>query len=106
MLFRRRRRFADLIERQLALFARDHVDELRLIAAARARYDRVSREGADEAFGDYQDLVDWAAEDLERLRDGYCSTLDADAAIEYRAAYAKAVRRRFGVIADLLDDLR
>lgn len=106
MLFRRRRRFADLIERQLGLFARDHVDELRLIVAARARYDRVSRDGADEAFGDYQDLVDWAAEDLEKLRDSYCGTLDAEAAEEYRAAFKKAVRRRFGVIADLLDDLR
>ena len=64
-MFRRRRQFDELIERQLDLFASEHQDELREIAEARLRWRRASVEDAEEAFGDEADRVEWAAEELE-----------------------------------------
>lgn len=97
-----RRRFNDLVSRQLDLFAQDSRDALERIAAARARYRDADRDEAEAAFGDYQDEVDWAAEELIALRDAYASTLDEETAEEYRRAYLRGVRRRFGALADAL----
>lgn len=95
----RSRRFADLIERQLDLYANDHADALRGIAAARDASRRASADDDPEQFGDYQDQIDWAAEDLTGLRDTYATTLERDAEAAYRKAFAKAAGRRFPELA-------
>ena len=96
----RRRRFADLIARQLDLFERENADALRRVADTRRRELRADEEDATEAFGDYLDEVGWAAEELREIRDGYAGTLDAAATSAYYAAYGKAVRRRFPELYD------
>jgi predicted aminopeptidase len=101
-VFRRRRQFDELIERQLDIFATEHADELREIADARLRWRRSDVEDAEEAFGDEQDRVEWAAEELETMADAYASTLDEEAAIAYRAALLKRLRKRYPPIADAL----
>src|SRR3954469_7569135 len=94
-----RRRFSDLVDRQLDLFARDHRDEMRqLTAALDAQRDAPTDEHA-EAFGDYQDRVDWAAQDLLALRDTYARTLDPETAAAYQKAFARGVRKRFPALA-------
>ena len=96
----RRRRFADLIERQLDLFERENADALRRVAETRRRELRADEEDATEAFGDYLDEVGWAAEELRDIRDGYAGTLDAAATSAYFGAYGKAVRRRYPELYD------
>jgi hypothetical protein len=101
-MFRRKRQFDELIERQLDIFAVEHQDELREIAEARLRWRRSDVEDAEEAFGEEQDRIGWAAEELEKMADSYVTTLDEDAAIAYRAALLKRLRKRFPPIADAL----
>ena len=101
-MFGRKRQFDELIERQLDIFAVEHADDLREIAEARLRWRRSDVENAEEAFGDEQDRVEWAAEELEKMADAYAMTLDEDAAVAYRAALLKRLRKRFPPIADAL----
>jgi hypothetical protein len=104
----KRRRFGDLIDRQLELFANENRDALERVAEARRRELGAGREDATEAFGDYLDEVGWAAEELRALRDGYTRTLDERAGRDYHRAYDRAVRRRFPALHDAFardDDL-
>ena len=96
----RRNRFGELIARQLDLFGEENPDLLLEIAEYRERWRRASREGAEEAFGDEQDRVDWAAEALSALCDRYAASLDEETEAEYRRAFTKAVRRRLPALAD------
>jgi hypothetical protein len=91
----RRRRFTDVIARQLDLFERDHAGLLRDCAAAEEAYDRADRDEAEERYGDYLDLVETAAELLAEVRDGFARTLDEDAAAEYELAFNRAVAKAF-----------
>ena len=90
----RRRRFADVISRQLDLFEREHVELVRECEKAEAAYDRAGRDEAEERFGDYQDLVETATELLADLRDNFASTLGDAAAEQYEAEFKRAVERR------------
>jgi hypothetical protein len=99
-----RNRFGDLIARQLDLFAEENRDLLLEIAEYRERWRRASREGAEEAYGDEQDRVDWAAEALSAVCDTYAATLDEQTEAEYRRAFTKAVRRRLPAIAKEFDE--
>jgi hypothetical protein len=90
----RKRRFADLIERQLELFEREHAGVIRDCEAAERAYDEAEREDAEERYGDYVDLVETGTELLADLRDAFASTLDEDAAVEYEAAFNRAVLKR------------
>ena len=94
-----RRRFSDLVDRQLDLFARDHREEMRRLTAALDAHRDASTDEHTEAFGDYQDHVDWAAKDLLALRDTYARTLDPDTAEVYEKAFARGVRKRFPALA-------
>ncbi len=92
----RSRRFDDLVGRQLDLFQRGHghlVDE----AVAR-RASLAQGDGETEAFGDYQDAVEWAAEGLVEIEDAYADTLDARTAKAYRRAFRRQARRRYPLI--------
>jgi hypothetical protein len=99
----RRNRFGDLIARQLDIYVEENADLLQEIAEYRDRWRRASRTGAEEAFGDEQDRVDWAAEALSDLCDRYAATLDEATEAEYRRAFTKAVRRRLPALADVFE---
>jgi len=90
----RRRRFADLIARQLDLFVRDNLGLLDACDEAERAYDRAGRDEAEERYGDYQDLVEDGTELLADLRDAFAATLDDEAADEYEAAFNAAVAKR------------
>ncbi len=94
-----RRRFADVVERQLDAFAEDHAALLERIAEARTAYAAAGREDAEDRFGAYQAWVADGTDVLMQLRENYASTLDADAADEYELAFNRAVLRRFGDLA-------
>jgi hypothetical protein len=95
-----RRRFSDLVDRQLDLYARDHGEEIREIVAALDEHRTSTSDDAQETFGDYQDRIDWAAQDLIALRDTYAGTLDEETAAAYVKAFARGVRRRFPALAN------
>lgn len=88
------RRFADLVERQLALFAAEHEGLIRDAEAALAAYDRAPRDEAEERYGDYLDLVETGTDELVALRDNYAASLDEASAEEYEEVFNRAVRRR------------
>ena len=92
MIFRRR--FDDVISRQLDLFEREHAGLIRDCIAAERAYDRAERSEAEERYGDYVDLVETATELLADLRDGYVSTLEGRAADEYETTFNRAVLKR------------
>jgi acyl-CoA reductase-like NAD-dependent aldehyde dehydrogenase len=91
----RRDRFGDLIRRQLELFAEDEHALVEEAEAAERAYDAAERDEAEEAYGDFQLVLEAISDQLEELRDTYASTLDADAAGSYTQAFARAVRKRF-----------
>ena len=74
----RRNRFADVVRRQLDVFAADQADGLFVeVQEAKERYDRAERSEAEEAYGDYVDVVESATESLAEMRWRYAVTLDA-----------------------------
>jgi hypothetical protein len=92
----RRARFADVVRRQLDVFATDEADGLFTeVREAKARYDRAERDDAEEAYGGYVDVVEAATEALAEMRWRYLSTLDPGAAEEYEAEFNRAVRKRW-----------
>jgi hypothetical protein len=90
----RKRRFADVISRQLDLFVREQLELLEACDEAERAYDRAGRGEAEERFGDYQELVETGTEILADLRDHFALTLDDDSAEEYEAAFNGAVAKR------------
>ncbi|HEX9381247.1 MAG TPA: hypothetical protein VF891_07090 [Gaiellaceae bacterium] len=100
----RRARFADVIERQLDLFEREHRGLIDDCVTAERSYDRADRDEAEERYGDYVDLVETGTELLADLRDNFALTLDEDAAEEYEAAFNRAVLKRFRRFALEIED--
>ena len=87
-------RFAELIERQLALFREDYADLIAACTAAERAYDRAPREKAEESYGAYLELVEECTDALGDIRDGYAATLERDSAEEYARLFDKEVHRR------------
>ena len=102
MIFRRR--FGELIDRQLDLFEQDNADLFERLEDAEDEYRRAGREEAEERFGDLQELLAEGGETLVGLRDTYAETLDDRAAEEYAGAFDFAVLRRFPQFALELGD--
>jgi hypothetical protein len=92
---RRRGRFADLIERQLDLFAEEHGELVEDAEAALRAYDAADRDEAEERYGEFVDVADTGREHLGDLRETFAATLDDDIAEEYRAAFDRRARKRF-----------
>jgi sirohydrochlorin ferrochelatase len=101
----RRGAFDDLVERQLALFSSDEAALIAEADEAEAAWIRSGRDHAEEAYGDYQLVVDAIADGLLELRDAYAATLDEDKADTYRRAFAAGVKRRFRRYASLVSDV-
>jgi hypothetical protein len=94
MIFRRR--FADVIIRQLDVFAEDEARGLLAeVREMKRRYDEAERENAEEAYGDYTDVVEAATEALADMRDRFARTLDEDTTEEYERAFSRAVQKRW-----------
>ena len=91
----RRDRFGDLIRRQLELFDEDEYELLQEAEDAERAYDAAEREEAEEAYGNYQLVLESIADRLDELRNTYASTLDGDADTAYAQAFARAARKRF-----------
>lgn len=97
------RPFADLVRRQLDLFTAENAGLVGDVEAALAAYNRAPRNEAEERYGDFLDLVETGTDELIELRENYASSLEVDAAEDYRAAFNDAVRRRlprFGLEVD------
>ena len=95
-----RGRFVDLVERQIALFEAENQGLIRDTETALNAYNRAPRDEAEERYGDFLDLVETGTDELIELRENYASSLDPDAAEEYRSVFNDAVRRglpRFGL---------
>ncbi len=99
-----RSRFADVVSRQLELFAGDESELLEEAADADAAWTNADRDDSEELYGDYQLVVDELAERLLDLREAYASTLEGPTAEAYREAFDRAARKRFGPYAGLLED--
>lgn len=102
MIFKRR--FGELIDRQLDLFEKDNAELLQRAGDAEDDYRAAGRGEAEERFGDLQDVLLEGTEVLIELRDHYAATLDDDAAEEYAVAFNFAVLRRFPQFALELED--
>ena len=105
MRFRRKGRFSELVERQLDLFAADDADLLAEASEAEAAWNVAPAEDAEEAYGDYQLVVDAIADRLLEIRESYAHTLDDEAASEYSADFTREATRRYRRYATLLADL-
>ncbi len=104
MIFRRSR-FADVIARQLDVFAEDEARGLfEEVQDAKAKYDRADRSEAEEAYGDYVDVVEAATEALADMRWRYAGTLDESSAEEYEAAFNRAVQKRWPALGLEIDN--
>jgi hypothetical protein len=98
----RRARFATVIDAQLDLFVRDHLD---VIDEARDRleaYNRAGRDEAEELYGDYVDAVETGTELLADARDHYARNLeDPD---RYCIEFNRAVAKRMPPFASEIDN--
>lgn len=93
MIFKRR--FGELIDRQLDLFEQDNAELFDRVDDAEADYRAAAREEAEERFGDLQEVLAEGTELLIEVRDSYSETLDDETVEEYVAAFDLAVLRRF-----------
>jgi hypothetical protein len=99
-----RRPFADLVRRQLDLFAADETALLEEARSAEVAWQRAGRNGAEEAYGDWQLVADAIAERLLDLRETYAGTLHQTVIDAYRHAFDRQARKRFPRFVALLDD--
>jgi hypothetical protein len=100
MIFRRNR-FGDLVARQLDLFESE-TNLLGEAAEADAAWTDAEPDETEELYGDYQLVVDAIGERLHDIRETYAATLEDGTADEYRAAFDRAARKRFGRLASFL----
>ena len=98
MIPRRRSRFDELVRRQLDLFAEDEQDLLEEVVEAERAYDEAERGEAEEAYGDFQTLLDAVAEALSDRKTTYAATLEDDAASEYERAFDAVAGKRFPLL--------
>jgi len=100
----RRRRFHDLVERQLDVFASDEAGLLEEAREADAAWTNAGADDSEELYGDYQLVVEAIGERLYDIRETYAARLDEGAADDYRATFNRAAGKRFRRFAGLLED--
>jgi hypothetical protein len=99
----RRNRFHDLVDRQLDLFEAE-TELLSEASEADAAWSTADADDSEELYGDYQLVVDAIGSALHEIRETYAATLDGQTADEYRGAFDKTARKRFGRLAAFLED--
>jgi hypothetical protein len=100
----RRRRYRDVIERQLAFFEQDDADLLTDIQRGLEKYNRADRDEAEELYGDYQLAIEAATDRLAELRDAYARTLADDDDERYAREFNDAVVERWRELALTIDE--
>jgi hypothetical protein len=91
-----RRRFSDVVKRQLDVFAADENGGLLAeVHELKGKYDRAERHSAEDAYGDYMDIVDAVKDALADMRDRFAQTLEGDAVAEYESAFERAAKKRW-----------
>ena len=100
----RRRRFRDVIARQLAFFAEEDGDLLDDVDLALDRYNRADRDEAEELYGDYQLAIEAATDRLAEFRDAYARTLDEDDAEQYVYEFNRSVVDRWRALALTIEE--
>jgi hypothetical protein len=100
----RRRRFREVIERQLGFFVQDDSDLLDEVDRALEKYDRADRDEAEELYGDYQLAIETATDRLAELRDTYARTLEEDDAEQYVREFNRAVVQRWRDLALTIEE--
>jgi hypothetical protein len=100
----RRRRYRDVIDRQLAFFEQDDGELLDDVDRALEKYDRADRDEAEELYGDYQLTIEAATDRLAELRDTYARTLDEQQAERYIREFNEAVVERWRDLALTIED--
>jgi len=89
-------RFSEVVTRQLDVFATDEANGLLAeVQVMKGAYDRAERGSAEEAYGDYVDVVDAVKDALADMRDRFAQTLEGDAVEEYESAFERAARKRW-----------
>jgi hypothetical protein len=99
----RRRRFREVIERQLAFFEQDDAELLDDVDRALDKYDRAERDEAEELYGDYQLAIEAATDRLAELRDTYARTLEENAE-QYEREFNTAVVERWRDLALTIEE--
>ena len=100
-----RRRFEEVVGRQLRIFEEESRELIAACDTAEIAYDRAPREEAEERYGEYMDQVELGTETLAELRDNYAATLDEDAADEYRQTFNRTVLKRLPRFALEIEEL-
>ena len=100
----RRRRFREVIERQLAFFEEDDFDLLTDVDRALEKYERADCDETEELYGDYQLTIEAATDRLAELRDTYARTLDEDDAEQFVREFNDAVVERWRDLALTIEE--
>jgi ElaB/YqjD/DUF883 family membrane-anchored ribosome-binding protein len=100
----RRRRFRDVIARQLAFFEQEDGDLLDDVDRALQKYNRADRDEAEELYGDYQLAIEAATDRLAEFRDAYARTLDEDDADQYVDEFNRGVVDRWRALALTIEE--
>jgi hypothetical protein len=100
----RRKRFRDVVTRQLALFEQEDGDLLEGVDRALDKYNRADRDEAEELYGDYQLAIEAATDRLAEFRDAYARTLDEDEAEQYVDQFNRSVADRWRALALTIEE--
>jgi hypothetical protein len=100
----RRKRFREVIERQLAFFLEEDGDLLDDVDKALDNYNRADRDEAEELYGDYQLTIEAATDRLAEFRDGYARSLDEDDSEQYVYEFNRSVVERWPALALTIEE--
>jgi ElaB/YqjD/DUF883 family membrane-anchored ribosome-binding protein len=100
----RRKRFGEVIQRQLAFFEEEDGDLLDDVDRALDKYDRADRDEAEELYGDYQLAIEAATDRLAEFRDAYARTLEEDDAEQYVQEFNRGVVDRWRALALTIEE--
>lgn len=100
----RRKRFRDVVTRQLAFFEQEDGDLLEDVDRALDKYNRADRDEAEELYGDYQLAIEAATDRLAEFRDAYARTLDEDDAEQYVDEFNRSVADRWRALALTIEE--
>jgi hypothetical protein len=97
-----RKRFGEVITRQLGFFVEDDSDLLRDVDDALEAYNRADKDEAEELYGDYQLMIEAATDRLAELRDTYARTLDDEE--QYVQEFNAEVVRRWPALSLTIEE--
>ena len=97
-----RKRFAEVIARQLGFFLEDDADLLQDVDDALEAYNKADKDEAEELYGDYQLMIEAATDRLAELRDTYALTLDDDE--QYVQEFNAEVVRRWPALSLTIEE--